>query len=223
MDDAKKAVAFGADALGFKVGIKHKTEDEVSPYQAKEIVSLLPPFVSSVMVTHLSDSASIISLLKLIESIATIQFHDKIDVSEIEKVRERFPSVKLITTIHVDRGFGPLKKLHQYDEVVDAIIVGSVNLREDRIGGTGMTHDWSITRRIVNESLLPIILAGGLTPENVQDAIITVRPYAIDVNSGVKVDRFSRRKDPVKMKNLIYGAKNAFTKVEIEQMSESIS
>ncbi len=223
LDDAKKAVAFGADALGFQVGMKHKTEDEISAYQAKEIASLLPPFVSSVMVTHLDDSASIISLLEEIESITTIQFHDDIDEREIEKVGQRFPSIKLIKAIHVDGTSETLKKLHQYDQVVDAIIVDSVNLKEDRIGGTGMTHDWSITRRMVNESLLPVILAGGLTPENIQDAIITVRPYAIDVNSGVKLDRYSRRKDTVKMKNLIYRAKNAFAKLKMERMDDSFT
>jgi phosphoribosylanthranilate isomerase len=214
--DAKKAITLGANALGFQLGMKHKTEDEISPQLAKKIISLLPPFVSSVMVTHLSDSSSIISLVKEIETINTIQFHDDIDAREVEKVKERFPQVRLIKAIHVD-GIEALRRLHRYDKVVDAIIADSLNLREDRIGGTGMIHDWSITRRMVDESLLPIVLAGGLTPENVQDAIIAVRPYAIDVNSGVKIDRFSRRKDPVKMKNLIYRAKDAFTKVKVEQ------
>jgi phosphoribosylanthranilate isomerase len=215
LDDAKKAVSFGADALGFQVGMKHKTEDEVSPYVAKEIISLLPPFVSSVMVTHLSDSKSIISLLRVIETVSTIQFHDDIELKEIEQVRERFPWIKMIKAIHVD-GIGALKRLHHYDKVVDALIVDSINVKEDRIGGTGVTHNCSITKRMVNESLLPIVLAGGLTPENIQDAIFKVTPYAIDVNSGVKIDRFSRRKDPAKMKALIYRAKKAFAKVEIE-------
>ena len=219
--DAKKAISFGADALGFQVGMKHKTEDEVSPHMAKEIISLLPPFVSSVIVTHLTYSKSIISLLRIIESVSTIQFHDDIEVKEMEKVREQFPWVKLIKAIHVD-GIGALTNLHHYDKVADALIGDSINLKEDRIGGTGITHDWSISRRMVNESPLPIVLAGGLTSENVQDAIFTVRPYAIDVNSGVKIDRFSRKKDPTKMRNLINGAKKAFAKVEMEQMRRSI-
>ena len=221
MDDAKKAVSFGADALGFQVGMKHKTEDELSPYEAKEIISLLPPFVSSVMVTHIADSKSIISLLGMIESISTIQFHEDIEVKEMEKVRQQFPWIKLIRVIHID-GIGALTKLHDYDKAADAIIVDSVNLKGDRIGGTGITHDWTISRRMVDESLLPIVLAGGLTPENIQDAIFTVRPYAVDVNSGVKIDRFSRRKDPAKMRNLIYRAKSAFAKVRVEQIGGSI-
>src|SRR5919202_5717048 len=110
LDDAKKAMSFGADALGFQVGMKHKTEDEVSPYVAKEIISLLPPFVSSVMVTHLSDSKSIISLLRVIETVSTIQFHDDIELKEIEQVRERFPWIKTIKAIHVE-GIGALKRL----------------------------------------------------------------------------------------------------------------
>jgi phosphoribosylanthranilate isomerase len=83
-----------------------------------------------------------------------------------------------------------------------------VNLKEDRIGGTGMTHDWTLSKKMVDNSYLPVILAGGLTPDNVQYAIRSVGPCAVDVNSGVKISRTSRRKDPVKVRNFIYRAKN---------------
>jgi phosphoribosylanthranilate isomerase len=83
-------------------------------------------------------------------------------------------------------GSEALQKLHNYDDVADALILDSVNIKEDRIGGTGMTHNWTLSKKMVDNSCLPVILAGGLTPDNVQDAIRSVNPYAIDVNSGVK-------------------------------------
>jgi phosphoribosylanthranilate isomerase len=212
IEDAMQAISFGADALGFQVGMRHKTEDEISPEEAKAIVASLPPFVSYVMVTHLLDAKTIISLLKLIPRITTVQLHeDDIDLKEISAIREKIPSVRIIKAIHVvvDGSESPLQKLHNYDGIADALILDSVKMKEDRIGGTGMTHDWTLSKKMVDSSHLPVFLAGGLTQDNVQYAIRSVGPYAVDVNSGVKISRTSRRKDPVKVRDFIYQAKNA--------------
>ena len=166
LEDAMQAISFGADALGFQVGMRHKTEDELSPEEAKSIVASLPPFVSYVMVTHLQDAKTIISLLKLIQKTTTVQLHDNdIDLKEISAIREKIPSIRIIKAIHVvvDGSEDPLQKLHNYDGLVDALILDSVNLKEDRIGGTGMTHDWILSKKMVDNSHLPVILAGGLT------------------------------------------------------------
>jgi phosphoribosylanthranilate isomerase len=210
LEDAMQAISFGADALGFQVGMRHKTEDEVSPKEAKAIVASLPRFVSYVMVTHLQDAKTIISLLELIQKTTTVQLHDNddIDLKEISAIREKIPSVRIIKAIHIDGSEACLQKLHNYDGLVDALILDSVNLKEDRIGGTGMTHDWILSKKMVDNSHLPVILAGGLTPDNVQYAIRSVGPYAVDVNSGVKISRTSRLKDPAKVRNFIYRAKN---------------
>ncbi|HET7284784.1 MAG TPA: phosphoribosylanthranilate isomerase [Nitrososphaeraceae archaeon] len=212
LEDAMQAISFGADALGFQVGMQHKTEDELSPEEAKSIVASLPPFVSYVMVTHLQDAKTIISLLESIQKTTTVQLHDDdICLKEISAIRKKIPSVRIIKAIHVvveDGSEAPLQKLHNYDGIADALILDSVNLKEDRIGGTGMTHDWTLSKKMVDNSHLPVILAGGLTPDNVQYAIRSVGPYAVDVNSGVKISRTSRRKDPVKVRNFIYRAKN---------------
>jgi phosphoribosylanthranilate isomerase len=148
----------------------------------------------------------------LIPKITTVQLHDDdIDPKEISAIRKKMPSVRIIKAIHVvvDGSKSPLQKLHIYDDIVDALILDSVNLKEDRIGGTGMTHDWTLSKKMVADSHLPVILAGGLTQDNVQDAIRSVGPYAVDANSGVKISRTSRRKDPVKVREFIYRAKNA--------------
>lgn len=143
---------------------------------------------------------------------------DDIDLNEISAIRQNIPSVRIIKAIHVVvNGSESLQKLHTYDDMVDALILDSVNLKEDRIGGTGMTHDWILSKKMVDNSHLPVILAGGLTQDNVQYAIRSVGPYALDVNSGVKISRTSRRKDPVKVREFIYQAKNALFHLTNEQ------
>ena len=139
LEDAMQAISFGADALGFQVGMRNKT-DEVSPKEAKVIVASLPPFVSYVMVTHLQDAKTIISLLELIQKTTTVQLHDNndMDLKEISAIREKIPSVRIIKAIHIDGSEACLQKLHNYDGLVDALILDSVNLKEDRIGGTGI-------------------------------------------------------------------------------------
>ena len=93
------------------------------------------------------------------------------------------PSVRIIKAIHivVDGFEAPLKKLHNYDGIADALILDNVNPKVDRTGGTGMTHDWTLSKKMVDNSHLHIILAGGLAPYNVQYAIRSVCPYAVDV------------------------------------------
>jgi phosphoribosylanthranilate isomerase len=172
------------------------------------------------MVTHLQDAKTIISLLKLIQKTTTLQLHDDdIDLKEISAIREKIPSVRIIKAIHVvvDGSESPLQKLHNYDGIADALILDSVNMKEDRIGGTGMTHDWTLSKKMVDSSHLPVFLAGGLTQDNVQYAIRSVGPYAVDVNSGVKISMTSRRKDPVKVRDFIYRAKNALFRSTNEQ------
>jgi phosphoribosylanthranilate isomerase len=92
------------------------------------------------------------------------------------------------------------------DRVADALLLDTMT--QDRIGGTGVSHDWGISARIVEDVARPIILAGGLTPENVADAIGRVKPAAVDVNSGV--EREDGSKHPVKVRDFIARAREAF-------------
>ncbi len=95
-----------------------------------------------------------------------------------------------------------VERAKAYEDVVDAILLDTIAGRQ--LGGTGKKHDWRISRAIVEELDTPVILAGGLTPENVADAIAEVRPYAVDVSSGV--EREPGHKDAVKVKRFIEAA-----------------
>lgn len=179
--DGAVATAAGADAVGFIVGATYVSEDAISPAEARALNASLPPFVSGVLVTHLQTTAEILELYGRIQPSA-IQLHNTISPRVIHDLRDTLGAVKLIKAIHVvdDTALGEALLFSSH---VDAILLDSRT--PDRIGGTGVTHDWTISREIVRHCPIPVVLAGGLTPENVAEAIAAVRPYGVDVNSGV--------------------------------------
>ena len=190
--DLAIALNAGADALGFIVGARHRTEDELTPAAAAGLVATLPPFVSSVMVTHLQQAMPIVAMVRQVGA-TTLQLQDAIEPEELRAIRSALPAVKLIKAIHVSNGNGgsdadaltdaPTEAMAT-EPLVDALLLDSRTA--DRIGGTGLPHDWSISRRIVKSVGRPVILAGGLRPENLQSALEAVRPAAVDVNSGIE-------------------------------------
>ena len=184
--DLAVALNAGADALGFIVGVRHRTEDELTPTAAAQLVGLLPPFVGSVMVTHLQQATPIIALLQQVGA-TTLQLQDAITPTELQAIRSAQPGVKLIQAIHVGDGDAANQAIAAAiaaEPLVDALLLDSRTA--DRIGGTGQTHDWSVSRRIVERIGKPVILAGGLRPENLRAALETVGPAAVDVNSGIE-------------------------------------
>jgi len=178
------ALKAGADAFGFLVGITHKAEDKVSYDEAKYMIAMLPPFVSSVAVTHLTDVREIIDVVKFIKA-STLQIHDHIAPEAVGYVRDSLPNIKILKAIHVidQETVGIAKSFERY---VDGLLLDSRT--KDRLGGTGITHDWSISREIVEAVKVPVILAGGLTPGNVFEAVKKVQPFGVDVNSGVEIN-----------------------------------
>lgn len=207
LEDAKLAVSFGADALGFIVGVRRKAEDVISPEEARRIILSLPPYISSVLVTDLMEAKRVIELCKEIGA-TTIQLQDEISFDEIMLVRKSLPSIRLVKAVHVT-GPEAVDKACSYEGLVDAILLDTINIEEDRIGGTGLTHDWRISRRVRERCSLPVILAGGLRPENTEEAIRIVQPYGVDVNSGVENPEggLHGRKDPDRVRTFIEKAK----------------
>ncbi len=185
MSDAQTAIRAGANALGFLVGITHLAEDKISKEDAREIISMLPPFVSTVMVTHLTDKKEIVELAKYL-GVNTVQIHDYIPPVDVLFVKENLPFCKIIKAIHIIDKENALEMVKDFECVCDALLLDSRT--KDRLGGTGITHDWNISQEIVAKSKVPVILAGGLTDNNVYEAVKTVKPFGVDVNSGVEND-----------------------------------
>ena len=136
--------------------------------------------------------------------VTTIQLHGDTTPQEAKEVRRELPYMKLYKAIHVTR-IEAIQNAETYADVVDAVILDTINVSTNQVGGTGQTHDWSISAQIVKGLSIPVILAGGLNPDNVAEAIKQVQPFAVDVNSGVKnADGY---KDFEKLKSFIERAK----------------
>ncbi len=205
IEDALKAAEFGADAIGFLVGQRFPSKDFIDKKTAKGIVRRLPPYCASVMVTHLTDVEEIVKLANYIRA-TTLQLHGDSSPASVVRLRKKLSGIKIIKAIHVT-GADSTKQAKTYASVADAILLDTINPTSGQIGGTGLTHDWKLSKKIATSSKVPVILAGGLNPENVRKAIAAVHPYAVDVNSGVKgPDGF---KDWAKLKAFIARAKGS--------------
>jgi len=203
-EDALLAARCGADAIGLLVGQRHSSPDFLTPEAARLIVARLPPFVSSVLVSHLESPEDLLPLLATTGA-STVQIHSEMPPEGILAVRRALPHLKILKSFHVSSPES-LNYGEAYRKAVDGFVVDTLNLATDQVGGTGQTHDWSISRRIVERySELPVFLAGGLHDGNVREAIAVVRPYGVDVNSGTKgADGY---KDPAKLARFISNAK----------------
>lgn len=178
------AVRHGADAIGVLVGKLHSSSDFIQADLAAEICDRTPPFVTSVLVTHLEDPHAVLALVDTIPS-AAVQLHSDITSATILALRKALAPRRVIAKISVD-GPSAIERARDLDQRVDAIVLDSINRATGQVGGTGITHDWSISAEIVKQVSTPVILAGGLAPANVGNAIQQVRPWAVDVNSGVR-------------------------------------
>ena len=203
-EDALAAARFGADAVGFLVGQKYPSNDFISAQEASELIKIIPRPVTSIIVTHLNNAEKIFEIVRMAEP-KGIQLHGEITITEAQKLRKSFPALKLYKSIHIQDGMNK-NDIEKWYGLADAFVADTVNPATGQIGGTGITHDWLLSREICRMSEIPLILAGGLNPGNIGKAIRQVRPFGVDVNSGVK----SRNgfKDHRLMKDLIRLAKN---------------
>lgn len=189
--DLSAAVNAGANAIGLIVGTTHFSEDVVDVEQAQSLAASAPVFVSRVLVTHLTDVSRIVELADLIGADA-IQAHASLGPEAAHELWHCRRTRKIIRTVHII-GEHSVDDADTASKYADALLLDTRT--ESRLGGTGLTHDWTISQRIVDRvHPLPVILAGGLAPDNVVAAIRAVRPFGVDANSRLKDP--AGRKDP---------------------------
>jgi phosphoribosylanthranilate isomerase len=205
-EDALIAAELGADAVGLLVGQRQNSPDFISAAVARDISRALPPSVEAVLVTHIEDVDELERLLQQ-SGITTVQLHSEIASTSVERLRGRFPHVRIFKSVHVISA-DSVAYPEAFRKLVDGFVLDSINVLTDQVGGTGKTHDWSISRQIVTRyPEIPIILAGGLNSENVRSAIEYVHPFGVDVNSGTKAP--NGFKDTRKMQEFIVQAKHS--------------
>jgi phosphoribosylanthranilate isomerase len=199
-EDLAVAVAAGADAVGFLVGVPSSPRN-LTLERAEILLRQVPIFVDSVVVTAPQNISDVVEICERLKPTA-IQLHGKkhLDASEI---REKIRDTRLIKTIYVKKA--SLSEATIKDsKIFDAILLDSFT--KNQLGGTGRIHDWTLSRQIKEAvAPTPVILAGGLKPENVKEAILKVQPYAVDVASGVELR--PGIKDPEKIRAFVENAK----------------
>jgi phosphoribosylanthranilate isomerase len=209
--EAKMLVECGVDYLGFPFRLDHHSED-ISETEAARIISGLPQSVKAVIITYLNKADQIVDLLKMLGASA-LQLHGDISLEEIRKLKSEMPELLIIKSLII--GKDPFSILldwvGEFAPVIDAFITDTYDPLTGAIGATGRTHDWEISRKIVRISPKPVILAGGLTPENVKEAILKVKPAGVDVHTGVENNEGYKNKDRVV--NFVSETKGAFNQI----------
>jgi len=187
-EDARVAVDAGADALGFV--FVSASPRCVAPETAASIAEGLPPFVARVALLVDADPAVARDLLER-TGMDTVQFHGDEPPDLCRSFRDRFRVVKALRV----RGPETLEHIAAYRGSADAILLDAWVAGTP--GGTGKRFDWDLAAAAGQQGM-PVVLAGGLTPENVASAIRQARPFAVDVSSGV--EESPGRKDPSRVR-----------------------
>jgi phosphoribosylanthranilate isomerase len=150
IDEARLVARCGADAIGFLVGQRHTASDFITADTAREIFFKLPPFITSVLVTHLEDSGEILSIAEKIPC-PVLQLHSDLEPSRLKTIREMASPRRILGKINV-QDENALTRAREIEGFVDAIILDSIDVSTGRVGGTGLVHDWSLSSRIVSAS-----------------------------------------------------------------------
>ena len=187
VDEAALAVSCGASALGL-VSAMPSGPGVIDEDHIAEIIRTVPPSIGTFLLTARQDADAIIDQ-QLRCRPNTVQLVDHVPEAELVRLRRALPGIALVQVIHVT-GEESIDEARTAAPHVDAILLDSGNqkLAVKELGGTGRTHDWGISRRIRESCGRPLFLAGGLRAENVRDAIDQVRPFGLDICSGVRQD-----------------------------------
>ena len=165
-----------------------------------EIIARIPSTISTFVLTSATRAADV-ARHALAASASTVQIVPHLSPDESAQLPQLLPGVRRVQVIHVENE-SALELIGRYAPHVHAFLLdsGRPSLPTPEYGGTGRTHDWSISAEFVRRSPHPVFLAGGLTPANVGEAIEKIRPFGVDLCSGVRTDG---RLDPAKLQAFI--------------------
>ena len=176
----------GVHQIGFPLRLALHKED-VSEAAAAGIIRSLEAPQCAILITYLTDAQEVLALCTRL-GVRKVQLHSSIPVRETAKLKDLAPHLSIWKSLVV--GADNLSFLQHsvqaFSPYVDAFITDTFDPATGGCGATGKTHDWDISRRLVEMSPLPVILAGGLNPGNVRNAILQVRPAGVDVHTGVE-------------------------------------
>jgi phosphoribosylanthranilate isomerase len=185
LDEARTAVRLGADAVGL-VGEMPSGPGPIPDALIAEIAATIPPGVASFLLTSRTSPADVVDHVSTCGT-SVVQLVSPVPLEAYAAIRETCPSVRIVQVVHVEdeSSIATAARLAAH---VDAVLLdsGRPNDTVPQLGGTGRTHDWTLSRDIVRRLDIPVLLAGGLDSTNVGDAITRVRPFGVDLCSGVR-------------------------------------
>jgi phosphoribosylanthranilate isomerase len=181
--EVRAAAVAGADCIG-AVGPMPSGPGQIDDQAARAVIAAAPPGVTPFL---LSQETTIEGLARHVQATraTVVQLVRHVDPRLHADIREGLPGVKIVQVIHVENETA-LELARGYALTADALLLDSGVPAEEQLGGTGRAHDWRLSRQIVQIVEKPVYLAGGLTHANVADAIAAVRPFGIDLCSGVR-------------------------------------
>lgn len=204
IEEAELAISYGASAVGL-VSEMPSGPGVITEETILQIAQSIPDNIDSFLLTSKQDTKSIIEQLKRCKT-NTVQIVDELVEGNYSDIRAELPEVKIVQVLHVNNEQSIADAIKISDHV-DAILLdsGNQNLEIKELGGTGKTHDWTISKNIVQKCKVPVYLAGGLNASNVVEAVKTVNPFGVDLCSSV---RTKGKLDKVKL-NKFFAAINS--------------
>lgn len=208
--EARMLVENGVHRLGFPLGPGVQHED-LPEEEAAAVIRIAGLGASAWLITYLDEPAAIAALCARL-GCAGVQLHGDIGESEVAELRTMRPGLQVVKSLVVrsDNLAELEQRVRALAPHVDGFITDTFDPVTGASGATGKTHDWAVSRRLVELSPRPVILAGGLTPENVARAIEAVRPAGVDAHTGVEDEH--GRKDPGRIRAFVARAGEALAR-----------
>lgn len=210
-EEADLLLEAGVRWLGFPLRLAVNPVD-LSEDAAAAIIRRLPEDVRGVLITYLDRAGDVLAFCQKLGA-RVVQLHGDIAAEELREIKHRDPSLSVFKSLVVREGNeDALRRLvAETASFVDAYITDTFNPATGQEGATGLVHDWAISRRLVEFSPRPIILAGGLNPENVAEAILAVHPAGVDSHTGVEGP--DGRKSADKVRCFVEASLSAFRQI----------
>ena len=202
---AAAAVDMGVDHIGFVAGKYNEVPAELSFEEARAIVAALPGKATAVALTMSKDVDEILRMVAAVQP-HIVHISSDLELVPVETMRELHTrldgKVRLMKAIPVENE-SSIAIAREFAQVSDLLLLDTKHPDFPGVGATGFTHDWSVSRRIVESVNIPVIMAGGLTPENVGAAMREIKPWAVDSNTSTNVPGNNVDKDLGRIKAFI--------------------
>jgi phosphoribosylanthranilate isomerase len=202
---AVEAVEMGVNHVGFVVGKYNEVPAELTFKEAREIVTALPPQAVPVALTMAVDIDEIMRMVEAVQP-SIVHISSDVDLVNVDMMRELHERLdgqaRLMKAIPVENE-ASVTVAKAYAAVSDILLLDTKHADFPGVGATGLTHDWNVSRRIVETAGIPVIMAGGLTPGNVGAAMQEIKPWAVDSNTSTNAEGSNVIKDLTRIRAFV--------------------